>query len=51
MSFKENIDKATSIIESCWGDDFEEKLEKAIEEAENNTVKQIIINARDWEQE
>ena len=52
--FKRNIDKAVSLIESCWDENnendgltFDERLDKVIEACDDEDVKQIIINAKE----
>lgn len=53
--FKRNIDKAVSLIESCWDENnendgltFDERLDKVIEECEDPQLKSILINAKEW---
>lgn len=52
--FKQDIDKAVSLIESCWDENnpddglsFDERLDKVIEACDDGDVKQIIINAKE----
>lgn len=52
--FKQDIDKAVSLIESCWDENnpndglsFDERLDKVIEACDDEDVKQIIINAKE----
>ena len=47
--FKRNIDKAVSLIESCWDENnpddgltFDERLDKVIEECEDPELKRIL---------
>ena len=53
--FKQDIDKAVSLIESCWdennGDDgltFDERLDKVINDCDDEDLKAILVNAKEW---
>lgn len=53
--FKENVETAVELIESCWDENnpddglsFDERLDKVIDECSDEDVKQIIINAKEF---
>ena len=53
--FKRNIDKAVELIESCWdennGNDgltFDERLDKVINDCDDEDLKAILVNAKEW---
>ena len=52
--FKQDIDMAVSLIESCWDENndndgltFDERLDKVIKECEDPQLKSILINAKE----
>lgn len=54
-TFKKNIDKAVSLIESCWDENnpqdsltFDERLDKVINECQDPQLKDILINAKEF---
>lgn len=54
-TFKKNIDKAVSLIESCWDENnpqdgltFDERLDKVINECQDPQLKGILINAKEF---
>lgn len=53
--FKQDIDKAVSLIESCWDENnendgltFDERLDKVIDECSDEDLKAILVNAKEW---
>ena len=53
--FKRDIDKAVELIESCWdennGNDgltFDERLDKVINDCDDEDLKAILVNAKEW---
>ena len=53
--FKQDIDKAVSLIESCWDENndddgltFDERLDKVINDCEDEDLKAILVNAKEW---
>lgn len=53
--FKMNINKAVELIESCFDENnkcdgltFDERLEKVINECEDEDLKSILINAKEF---
>lgn len=53
--FKQDIDKAVSLIESCWDENnendgltFDERLDKVISDCEDEDLKAILVNAKEW---
>ena len=52
--FKQDIDKAVSLIESCWDENnpddgltFDERLDKKLQNIEDEDVRDIVRGARD----
>jgi len=53
--FKQDIDKAVSLIESCWDENneddgltFDERLDKVINDCDDEDLKAILVNAKEW---
>ena len=53
--FKQDIDKAVSLIESCWDENneddgltFDERLDKVINDCEDEDLKAILVIAKEW---
>lgn len=53
--FKQDIDKAVSLIESCWDENnendgltFDERLDKVIRDCDDEDLKAILVNAKEW---
>ena len=53
--FKQNIDKAVSLIESCWDENnekdgltFDERLDKVIADCSDEQLRAILINAKEF---
>ena len=51
--FKRKVDKAVELIESCWdennpndGKSFDERLNRVIENCEDETIKRILLNSK-----
>ena len=54
--FKQDIDKAVSLIESCWDENneddgltFDERLDKVINDCDDEDLKAILVNAKEWQ--
>ena len=53
--FKQDIDKAVSLIESCWDENnendgltFDERLDKVIADCSDEQLRAILVNAKEW---
>ena len=53
--FKMNINKAVELIESCWDENngkdgltFDERLDKVINDCDDEDLKAILVNAKEW---
>ena len=53
--FKQNIDKAVELIESCWDENnendgltFDERLDKIIADCSDEQLRAILINAKEF---